>query len=804
MTDDRNAATFRFGRFVLRPGERQLLADGVVVALEPRAFDVLTALVERAGELVTKDDLMERIWPGRVVEEGNLHVHVSALRKAVGHDAIATVVGRGYRFSASTDSFNAGAPRTTAPHNLPQPLTHFIGRESDLAVLSNSLSQRRLISLVGIGGGGKTRLAIELAEMMLDSFPDGVRFVDLASVSEPERVALAVAAVVGVRERADAPVEEMLARHFSDRNALLVLDNCELLVDACAALVERVLAAAPRVRVLVTSRERLGVDGEQVVPVRSLSLPPTSAQTAEELLASEAVQLFCDRARLVVPEFAFDTGNAATIVDICRRLDGIPLAVELAAARVKMLSVEQIRAKLDDRFRLLTGNMSALSRHQTLLATLQSSFDHLAAIEQHWLQRLSIFAGGWTLEAATAIAGNGDDNETLERLGRLVDKSLVLVDRTDPRAHRYNLLETVRHYAQDRLEESGTIDVVRERHLAYFLEFAKTAQQNLFSEAVKHWLAAIDAELPNLLAAHAWCDRAPNGGNRGLDLATNLRTYWLGRGLFAYGQLVYDEALARPGVDPRAMLRGKALYALGQHQYVRGRLSESVAPTEEALSIAREHGDDEWVVFCLDRICLACLWLGDTSRAVTYCDEELAVANRTGKRRLVAFSLTAKGGVFRAQGDFDNAAHAYERALALFDDEQDVHNRYNALVNVARVSVARGDQGRARRALATAIDLAMNMGTTYRGHFALDATSRLAAACGSWEPAASFQGASDAAVDMAGGVRNWFDDSVLAALQGKPRAMLGADGYALAYERGRTLNLATALAEALAWLDAPT
>ncbi len=266
---------------------------------------------------------------------------------------------------------------------------------------------------------------------------------------------------------------------------------------------------------------------------------------------------------------------------------------------------------------------------------------------------------------------------------------------------------------------------------------------------------------------------------------------------------MYEEAFAREGLDERSAMYGKALYALGQHNYVRGRLADAIGPTERALSIAREQGDEELIVLCLDRIGLACVWLGDTTRAQECCDEELIVANRAGNRRLVGFALTAKGGVARALGHYDAAADAYEEALALFDDAKDPNNRHNALVNVARVNIARGELGRAQGALGDAIRLVGETGATYRGHSALEAAARLAAARCEWSRAARLQGTSDAAVDRMGGSRIWFDDAVLAALATRPAEKLGEAAHATAYQQGRVLTLDAALDEVIAWFAEP-
>jgi tetratricopeptide (TPR) repeat protein len=414
--------------------------------------------------------------------------------------------------------------------------------------------------------------------------------------------------------------------------------------------------------------------------------------------------------------------------------------------------------------------------------------------------RLAVFAGGFTLAASAAVAGDGDELATMRLIGRLVDKSLVRVDRSGESDPRYAMLETVREFARAELASSGEAAVVERRHRDHFVGFARTAQAELLGAGTRAWTPRIAAELPNLLAACAACDGTPDGVATGLDLAANLRTFWLAVGRFEDGLRVYEQALARPGGDPRSHQRGKTLYALGQHHYVFGRLQDALAPTREALAIAREHGDDELVVYCLDRIGLASTWLGDVASARTCADDELRVATRTGNERLIGFALTAQGAACRAEGNLDAAAEAYEAALAVFIRGTDRHNRHNALVDVARVAVARGDFARARTALGGAIDLVVDMGTMYRGHFALAAGARLAAARGQWLRAAALQGASDMAVDAAGGVRTWFDDRVLAALQEQPARMLGADTYAATYATGRAQPIATTLAEVAAWL----
>jgi predicted ATPase len=738
-----------------------------------------------------------------VVEENNLQVQVSALRRILGQQAIATIPGRGYRFTLELEPIGADAPPAphVPAHNLPQPLTSFVGHENDLAQYARMLEQTRLLTLTGIGGCGKTRLAIKLAEVVLPSFPAGVCFVDLASVAEPERVALTVATTLRVQERVDTPIEETLCRHLAAQRLLLVLDNCEHLIGACTALVERLLKAAPGIRALATSREALGVAGELTVSVRSLSSPPAGpAPDLQTIESFEAVRMFVDRAKHVVPEFTLNSANAPAIAEICRRLDGIPLALEFAAARLRLLSPEQIRAKLDDRFRLLTSSSRAMSRHQTLLATLQWSYEQLTSDEQKWLQRLSVFAGGWTLAAAAAVAGDGcDELAALEWLERLVDKSLVLVDRGARDEPRYTMLETVRQYAQERLTSDDS-NLLRERHLAHFLGIAKSTSANLYTKNLKQSLEKLDVELPNLLAAHAWCAAAQNGANQGLELVTLLRLYWVNRGLFALGQQLYDEALGRRGIESRAILRAKTLFSIGQHNFFRGRLSAVLPPTEEALLIAREHGDEELALNCLGKLVLTLVILGDAARAFECASEQLAIAKKIGELRFIGFALTSMGEARRAQGDFDGAAEAYEQALPLLGDDDQVNKAF-ALRDIARVSIARGALGRARETLAQSIQIGREVGARYSEQRDLEAASLLVAACDDWECAARLQGAADTAADAMGGVRNAQDDRVRTALREKPRVMLGPDAYTRAYDAGCRLSAEEALAEVVVWLE---
>ena len=406
--------THCFDRFVLQPAERRLLANGVPVPIGPRAFDVLSLLVEHAGHLVSKDLLLTTVWPRVVVEENALQVQISALRKVLGRAAIATVSGRGYRFTLGVDTETSlpttGHGQGLASGALPQALTSFVGREKELVELTRLVREARLLTLTGAGGCGKTRLALRLAIGVTSMFADGVWLVELAALTDPAAVPNATAQVLGLQVSPTTPPTQAIANHLGPRRVLLVLDNAEHLRDACAQLADTLLKHCPHASMMVTSRESLGITGELTFRVPSLSVPaPGNDDTPELVVQYESVRLFVSRARLQRPHFAVTALNAAAIASICRRLDGIPLAIELAAARIRAMAPEEIDRRLDRRFSLLTdGSRTALPRHRTLQSLIDWSYDLLDDAEKVMFSRVSVFADGWTLDAAEQICGARD------------------------------------------------------------------------------------------------------------------------------------------------------------------------------------------------------------------------------------------------------------------------------------------------------------------------------------------------------------------------------------------------------------
>jgi len=802
MSKDALATRYRFGRFELQPSERRLLSDDQPIAVGPRAFDLLVTLVERAGELVTKDELLARVWPRLVVEENNVQVQASALRRILGPKAIATVVGRGYRFTPSVEPIVAehGHPRAR-PHDLPQPLTSFVGREKDLAEYANLLERTRLLTLTGVGGCGKTRLAIKLSEMVLPSFRDGVRFIDLAPVDGPDRMALTVATAFRLEQRADHPIEQTLERHVADQQLLLVLDNCEHLLGACAALVERLLAAAPGLRVLVTSREGLGSVGERVVPVRSLSLPLPNEQDELALHTSEAVRLFVDRARLVMPDFAPSPRNAGAIVEICRRLDGIPLAIELAAARMKVLKVEEIRARLDHRFRLLTGTDRALPRHQTLLTTIQWSHDHLTPREQGLFRRLSVFAGGWTLAAATAVAGeDADEFEVLDTLGLLVSKSLIAVDREAEEESRYTMLETVRHYAHDRLEDTGELQDARVRHAKFFVALV-TEMYAVASEAGRFdgWIERMTPDHENVLAAHAACGFHDDLVGHGVQLVGGMARYWEEKGMFDLGHRLTVEALGRAGADAPSGARCDALNRLGQIDLLLGRYDESTQRSLEALSIARALDDKRRIVEVLQ--VLGCI---DNARGALrdargYLEESLRLAKGLRWMHLDR-SRHMMGELLRREGDLAGAEQLYAENLAESRARGRRAGVHVGLVNLGMVAAQRESAPELRRYLSEALQIT-EVAIEHRvGIVCLEVCAALASLLAAWELAARFHGAAEALASRIDLHHEPVDSMVIDPFVERARVALGEASFAAALKGGRGLSPQQVRAEVSAWL----
>nr|ALV86310.1 adenylate/guanylate cyclase [uncultured bacterium 5] len=687
------------------------------------------------------------------------------------------------------------------PNNLPRQATSLVGRESVLADIRELLAKIRLLVLVGIGGLGKTRLSLQAAANAIDDFVDGAWLVELAPVASGNMVPQAVALVLGVKEEPGGSLLDALLAFVKDRRLLLVLDNCEHLGSACAELAKQLLRAGPHVKILASSREPLHVAGEVTYPVPALSLPDAlSALSPASLAQHESVRLFCERAQAAQPSFALTTHNAGALVEICRRLDGLPLALELAAARVRAMPVEKIAERLSDRFRLLTGgDQTTLPRQQTLRALIDWSHDLLNVEEQTLLRRLSVFSGGFTLEAAEAVAAGGAVHETdvLDVLIRLVEKSLVMVDG----GQRYRQLETVRQYAREKLAHSGEQDDLERRHLAFYVALAQAGSPRLRGPEQGDWIRRFDLERENLLAAHACCDRAPDGGQTGLQLAQSMKLYWLNRGLLGLGHRLTVEALERPGAQSRNLARCLASHVAGQLAFFMGSYAEAKRYLEASVAIGREIDDKSRITQALTLLGVACLGDEDRSMARTHLHEALALARQLDDKVQLALALNAVAELHRADGELELAESRYEESLAVRRILLDRDGVAIDLLNLTVTSIGRGLGERARGRLREAHAIVNDLGSKKLSQAVLDAASGLAAFLGLMETAARFYGASAAQMTAMGMQREPAVESFLFPFVARARESLGDAAFASAERAGGAIAPEQAMAEVADWLE---
>ncbi|HEX8009450.1 MAG TPA: tetratricopeptide repeat protein [Casimicrobiaceae bacterium] len=689
----------------------------------------------------------------------------------------------------------------TTPNNLPQQVTSFIDRERELAEVKQRLADARLLTLLGVGGIGKTRLSLQVAADSMDDYPDGVWLVELAPITDPGLVALAVASVVGVREEAGRPVIEALVKYVKDRRLLLILDNCEHLLEACAELAKQLLQAGPHLRILASSREHLRLAGEATFTVPALATPdPYEKFIHAALTQYAAARLFIDRAVAAQPAFEVSQQNAAAVAEVCQRLDGIPLAIELAASRARALSVETIAARLNDRFRLLTGgDRTALPRQQTLRALIDWSHDLLTERERTLFRRLAVFVGGWTLEAAEAIAPGGDIEgaDVLDLLTHLVEKSLVAIE---AEGGRYRLLDTVREYARERLGKSGEEEQVRDRHLGYYLGLAEKARPELFGGSQSTWLRRLDLERENLLSAHSWCDRTEAGAESGVRLVHAVKPYCFNRGLLGLGHRLTLEALAREGAQGRNQARCKILADAGQYCSFMGRYSEALRHLEEGLAIAREIGNTGMIARVLQPLGMASLGVGEAAAARGYLEEALVLARELGDKRELAGAINALAQLHRLEANLETAEPLYDQVVALARELGDREIIAVGLLNLAMVFLGRGAYERARTVLLEALTIAEEIGSRPAGQSVLDVCAGLAAIRREWERAARFYGVVQAQIGDTGIQRDPTDEAFLKPLIAQSRDTLGPSSFAGAEAAGRALGYDDAIAEARAWL----
>jgi predicted ATPase/DNA-binding winged helix-turn-helix (wHTH) protein len=682
LCQHRNA---QFRRFRVDLHRRELLASGVAVHIGSRALDILIVLIEARGELVTKDELMSRVWPGTVVEENALQAQISAIRKALGEDRdlIKTNARRGYRFVAeitipagqdetSSDSdaalvaqFRASPP----PTNLPASISDLVGREAQLSHVADLVAAHRLVTLGGAGGIGKTRLGIELGRCLLPKFADGVWIAELGSLSDPELVLPTIATVLGLA--GGSASLERLAAALASKHLLLLLDNCEHVIDAAARSTEALLQAGAALQVIATSREPLRVEGECVHRVPALDVPREGTDDTEDMLRYSAVRLFVGRAREAEARFSLDARSGTAVATICRRLDGIPLAIELAAARAAALGVEGLASRLDDRFRLLTdGRRTALTRHQTLRATLDWSFELLPKPERLVMRRIAVFAGGFTAEAASSVAASGEiaASEVVLGLANLVTKSLVTSDVASTTTN-YRLLETTRAYALEKLTESCELDQVARRHAEYFRDLFEQAETEQRTHPTAERLAHYRRWIDDVRAALDWSFSPGGDAMIGVALTVTSERLWFGLSLMDEWRRRVECALSRlrPGVSEGTRREMQLYAALGRAlYYTNGPGPEVCAAWTDVLAVAERLDDTEyrlnalwglWRYRIINGECRAALALAQ--RFSNLPPDQADTTDLLFGERLLATSLFVLGDLSNARRHLEHVLNPY-------------------------------------------------------------------------------------------------------------------------------------------------
>ncbi len=610
----------------------------------------------------------------------------------------------------------APTPPRAAPvplGNLPRQLTSFIGREREMTEVQRLLttSPGRLVTLTGPGGCGKTRLALQVGQELRPDYPQGVWLVELAPVADPALLAQAVAAALDLHEDSRRPLLTTITDYLRSRKALLILDNCEHVIGASARLAESLLQSCAELRIVASSREPLGVAGEAVFRVPSLSTPdPRQLQPVGDVARYEAVRLFVDRAAAVLPGFALTGENASAIAQICQRLDGIPLAIELAAARIQVLTVEQVAARLTDVFRLLTGgSRTALPRQQTLRAAIDWSYDLLAPAERALLCRLAVFAGGWTLEAAEAVgadweeaAGPYETTDVLDLLTQLVNKSLVIAEHRPGKETRYRLLETIRQYAREKLCVECGGERAWDRHLDYFVTLAERANKGMAGPRQIEWLDRLEEEIDNVRTALEWA--LESDVEAGLRLAGALLVFCLVRGYVTAPAGKLRELLARPEAQSHTLARARALDTAASLAGWQGDLAGAHALAEESLALCRELGDRRGEAAALHSLGIVACLQDDYVTGRPLVLESLALHRELGDEQGQASALLDLGSL----ADCWDAARArgyLEEGLALYRKQEDVVGVAGALDSLGKLALRQGDLEQARRWLEESLAL---------------------------------------------------------------------------------------------------
>lgn len=823
----KQAVIYRFGRFEIDTREQLLRCEGEIVSLSRKVFETLLFLVENNGRMLSKEEIMNALWADAFVEETNLTSNISRLRKILHSDNseyIETFPKRGYRFRGEVEAISAeteivvkrrvttrvrqiieetddadfqpeyAAALETLPNNLSIPTTPLIGRERELAALENLLRREnsKLVTLTGIGGTGKTRLAMEIACRLLSEFSDGVFFIPLAAIKNPDFVVGSIAQPFGVKETGSKTLIDALKDFLRDKQMLLVIDNFEQIISA-APILSELLQAAPRLKILATSRALLRLNAEREFLVPPLALPDEiAASSFAELSETESVKLFAERAKAIKPNFSLTTGNARVTAEICRQLDGLPLAIELAAARMKILSPQQILQRLENRLKLLTGGARDLpARQQTMRGAIQWSFDLLDKDEKILFRHLSVFAGGFTVEAAEAASNyelrtTNDEIDVLNCLTSLVENSLLVQAEQADGESRFRMLAVVREFAQEVLEASGESEIIRKNHAEFFLRLAQEAEPQILSQQGTKWLDRLEEEHDNLRAAFSWS--AANDAETTVNLAAALRDFWVFRNHLTEGRAIFETALQRAS-DAPAAVRFKLLNGLGQVVRYQGDYAAGQKAYEEGLAAGKAENDWRQIALSNRGLAAVAKHQGDFAAAQKFYQEALRIGRELNDKFVIAVSVNAMGDLARVENDYAAARPLFEEALAIcrqLGNHQGVNCTLN---NLGAVAFGEGDYEAARSFYAQALAAAQESGERITLSYSLDGFAALAAKCGKSEIAVQLASAAEHLRESLGfeiePAELRFRNSYLAEL----RDALDEETFAKLYEQGRALRL---------------
>jgi predicted ATPase/class 3 adenylate cyclase len=620
------------------------------------------------------------------------------------------------------------------PNNLPAQVTSFVGRDREMAELKRLFGTTRLLTLTGPGGTGKTRLSLQVAADVLDQFPHGVWLVELSTVADPELIPVAMINAIGIREEPDRAPLATLVDALRARKLLLVIDNCEHLIAGCAQVASALLRGCPQVKIIASSREALNVEGETIWGLQPLSLPDFFRDQPqldpEEIARLEAVQLFVERATAVRPDFRLTPENSELVARICWRLDGLPLAIELAAARVKLLPLSQVLDRLDDRFRLLTrGSRSALPRQQTLGALIDWSYDLLSEPERILLRRLSVFVAGRTLEMAEAVCPGGglDRRDTFDLLCSLADKSLLVVESTPNGETRYTMLESIWDYADEKLTQHGEGEEFRRRHLDYFVAFAEKAEPHLFGSDQKEWLDRLAVEHPNLnRALHTSLEKAETT-ELGLRLAGALTRYWEVRSYLTEGSEEFKQHLARADDSIPAAVRAKVELGIARLAWCQDRDEDAMRHYRTAQSLYESLGQKKEFALIESFLGYTERNEGNDAQARIYFEKSLAMGEELGFKRVVATALNGLGSVYAAEGDFVQARQLKVRAIELIKATGDRWILSFVKGSVGKTCFLAGDLKASRQYVTEALAITRDLGNNWSVPYAIEGIADICA-----------------------------------------------------------------------------